>query len=107
MKKGIAQVIHDKVTAGGAVKRSIGPFNALIVHHYMTGVTSGGYVSLKMSNLTDGQFIAHHGDGAGIKSADTATSYTALFKGLMDHVEITLHRTDGEHHVICQPLMLG
>ena len=107
MKKGMAQVTHDGVTVGSAVKRNIGPFNALIVHHYMTGVTSGGYVSLKMSNLHDGQFVEHHGDGSNIKSADVATSYTALFKGLMDHVEITLNRTDGTHHVICQPLVLG
>ena len=107
MKKGIAQVVHDGVTVGSAVKRNIGPFNALLVHHYMTGVTNGGYVSLKMSNLTGGQFVAHHGDGAGIKSADEANSYTALFKGLMDHVEITLSRTDGTHTVIIQPLVLG
>lgn len=101
MKKGIAKLV---LSAAGTYKMYIGGFNALIVHHKITGGAAGGYASLKMSDASGGTFIAHHGKGTNIKAADTLTSYTSIFEGLMDYVEVTLAVTDGAHEVTIQPL---
>lgn len=105
MNKGTPEIIKDAVTAAGdPVKRAVGPYNAVIVHHEISGGSTGGYVSLKMGGKEGSTFIAHHGKGTNIKSADTTTSYTAIFEGIMDFVEFTLNYTDGTHTVTIQPI---
>lgn len=105
MNKGAPETIFNAIAgASSPVKRQYKGYNALLVHHYMTGVTSGGYVGLKMGGSENSQFIAHHGKGTNIKSANVNASYTCLFEGIMDWVEITLNRTDGTHTVIIQPV---
>jgi hypothetical protein len=106
MRKGSARTTHAAVIAGSAVIHRCEGYNALLVHHVISGAAIGGYVSLKMGPAADGPFVAHHGEGTNIKAADVAVSYTALFKGIMDHVEITLARTDGTHTVTVQALNL-
>jgi len=104
-KKGSAKPTHEAATSGSAVKSFIGPhFNAVLVKHKITGGSTGGYVSLKMDEKTDGTFIAHHGKGQNIKSADTTTSYYALFEAVDDYVEVTLNVTDGTHDVTITPI---
>lgn len=103
MKKGAAIKV---LTAAGTYKTNIGKFDTVLLHHKITGGVTGGFASLKMSNATDGTFIAHHGKGANIKSAATTASYTSIFEGVMDWVEITLTATDGTHEVTIQPIEL-
>jgi len=110
LKKGAAQVVYAAVAQAPSEKAKlhIGPFNALILHHYIAGnPATGGYVSLSMSDSPDGNFIAHHDVGDNLPAGNVTASYTALFRGLMDYVEIELHITDGEHTVTIQPLMLA
>lgn len=105
MNKGTPEVIKNAVTAAGdPVKRFVGPYNAVIVHHKIAGGSSGGFVSLKMGGKEDDTFIAHHGKGTNIKAAASATSYTAIFEGIMDWIEATLTVTDGTHTVTIQPI---
>jgi len=106
MKKGAAKVTHNAVTVGSSVKHNCTGYNALLIHHYIEGATSGGYVDVTMSNQEGGNFIAHHGGGENVKAADSATSYTMLLTGIMDWVSINLNVTDGTHTVIVQPLVL-
>jgi len=103
MKGGI-RVTHDTVTNGSNVKINCTGYNALLVHHYITGAITGGFVSIAMSGRDDGNFIAHHGDGYNIKAADSVDSYTSLFKGIMDYVSVNLSVTDGTHTVTIQPI---
>jgi|GEM_PF-3387143 len=110
LKKGAAQVVYAAAVQAPAEKAKlhIGPFNALILHHHIADTpATGGYVSLSMSNASDGNFIAHHDVGDNLPKGDVKTGYTCLFRGLMDYVEIELHVTDGEHTVMVQPLMQG
>lgn len=105
MKKGAAKVVHREKTASVSAKVYIGHnYNALLVHHYMTGTTTGGHVNITMADKEDGNFIAHHGEGTNIQSNDTPNSYTALFKGVMDYINVDLQVTDGTHTVIIQPI---
>ena len=104
MAKGAGRVTHKAVTDGSAVKHSCKGYNALLIHHEMTGTTAGGYVSLAMGNEENGVYIAHHGKGNNIKSAALATNYTCIYEGIMDWVQVTLNRTDGTHTVTVQPI---
>lgn len=105
MNKGTPEIIKNAVVAAGdPVKRFMGPYNAVLVHHQITGGTTGGFVSLKMGGKEGGTFIAHHGKGTNIKAAASATSYTAIFEGLMDWIEVSLAVTDGTHTVTIQPI---
>jgi len=105
MKKGTAHVTHKAVTQGSSVKVQVGKhFNSVLVHHAMTGQTTGGYVSLKMSDSDNGTFIAHHGKGTNIKSANSATGYTCIFEAVSDWVEVTLNYADGTHTVTVIPI---
>lgn len=105
MNKGQPEVIKNAVVAAGdAVKRYIRGYNAVIVHHEISGGAAGGFVGLKMGGKEDGTFIAHHGKGTNIKAAASATSYIAVFEGLMDWIEVSLTVTDGTHTVTIQPI---
>lgn len=108
MKKGAIKKTHIDATETGAVKMKMGPFNALIVHHRISGGGStGGHVSLSLSpDNSTGSYVAHHGGGENIPSGAQANSYTALFTGLMDYVEVTLTATDKTHNVSVQPVQL-
>jgi len=99
--------VFDTVTTGGTSQEIFcGGFNALLVHHVISGGSTGGYVSLQMSPKSLGTFVAHHGKGQNIKSAATANSYISLFEAIFDYVKLVLTVTDGTHTVIAQPINL-
>jgi len=106
MQKGAAVTAHLAATQTADCKTSVGRHNALIVHHYMTGDGASGHVTLEMAPLPDGQMIDHHGKGTNIPTEDSNKSYTAIFEGLMDYVNVKLNCTAGTHTVVIQPLIL-
>ena len=105
MAKGAGTVIFKGETVNGATEKLNCPgYNAVIIKHTMTGQTTGGFVSAAMAEKPDGVFVAHHGEGTNISASAQAANYTAIIKGIMDHLEFTLNATDGTHTVVVQPV---
>lgn len=101
------QPVFDAVTTGGTSQEIFcGGFNALLLHHVISGGTTGGYATIKMSPKSLGTFIDHHGKGQNIKNAATTTSYISLFEAIFDYIKVVLTVTDGTHTVIVQPINL-
>ncbi len=103
VKKGGVQVVHKAATSSSDYKTNIGPFTALIVHHEISG--GSGRVEVSMAPEQDGTYIAHHGYGIDLPATDKSTSYSCVFLGLMNWVNVKLVRTSGTHTVTIQPLM--
>lgn len=102
--RGGAKVTHAAAIETGSVKISCAGYNALLVHHVMSGDGASGYVSLKMSYAESGSYIAHHGDGTNIKAENATASYISIFKGIMDWITVELHVSAGTHTVTVQPI---
>lgn len=102
--RGGSRVTHLAATLDKNVKTSCCGYNALLVHHVMSGDGASGYVSLKMSDAESGSYIAHHGDGTNIKAENATDSYISIFKGIMDWITVELHVSVGTHTVTVQPI---
>jgi len=104
--KGELSTPFDSVTSGGTSREILcAGFNALLLHHVITGApATGGYATITMSPKSGGTFVAHHGDGQNIKGAAVTASYISLFRGILDYIKVVLTVTDGTHTVIVQPL---
>lgn len=109
---GKIQHTHANAAAGSTVQVDCYGFNALIVWHEMTGVTSGGYVTIENRYEQGTSGIAHPapaGDsqyGANVKNADETDGYVSIYRGVSRYVGIVLNATDGTHDVRVLPVNL-
>lgn len=87
-------------------------YNSLIVWHKMTGVSTGGYVSIENRYEQGTAGIAHPATstasafGIGVQAEAATSNYVSIYRGVSRYVGVKLNRTDGTHNVWVQPVNL-
>ncbi len=111
MSKGAGITTHNAVVAGSTVQADCRGFNSVIVLHTMTGQTTGGWV--KVCNKTGDtgtqlptNWSAETNFGLGVKTANSATDYSIILRGVTDYIDVVLARADGTHTVKIIPINL-
>lgn len=99
----ITKVFNASVTNGATVLVDCSMGRDLLIWHYMTGQTTGGYIEVR--SVPDGTTrVAHHGGGTNLPTGNEAATYSCTAYDAAEQVELVLHRADGTHTVWVQVL---
>jgi hypothetical protein len=102
-RRGDSQIVWAAAKVTGSKVVEIDGYTSLLVLHRITGSpATGGYVSLELE--CEGNYIPHHGGGAGIPVAASKSDYTAVFAFVTRKLRITCNITDGTHAVAVVPM---
>ncbi len=109
--KGAVSTAINAGTAAATAQVSAVGYNAVIVIHTMTGVTSGGWVKVCNKTASGGTqlptlWTGETNFGLNIKTSNQAANYSMIVRGITDYIDIVLARADGTHTVLVIPLIL-